>query len=483
MHSLTDKINAMLASDEAARLFSTVDSAVEKYGMNIDSGVALGFSGGADSMLLLCYLYARRKARGSSSAILAVHVNHLIRGESSYRDASFAAEVCEDIGIELITREIDVPALARETGIGTEEAARNARYSCFYEIKRGREDISAIALAHNSTDNVETMLMNMLRGSGPRGMCGIPPVRDFFVRPLIAVCASDIRALLDKFDIPYACDESNDTDDYTRNYVRHNILPLLGVITPSFEATVLRTSDNMRSVQELISSLSDSVVRACLDSRFSVTPLRGSNYAVFSDALSRIVYHHTGTHLEASHITAAYALVDKNEFSLSIPGEYDLVCQRGICFFEPKNKKDTPDVNFVLTFGENRICGTNLTVYITDERGLKDISTNIYKFSISVALRGDIIENGVFLRLRSDGDAYKYGGHTHRLKKVFNDRNIPPYMRSLVPIICDSEGIVLAVGLPVADRARPTSDVRTLHITACFGDGECELYPATRHGE
>ena len=483
MLSLTDRIDAMLASNKAVALFARIDTAVVKYGMNLDSGVAVGFSGGADSMLLLCYLYNRYRLLKLDATLAAIHVNHLIRGDHAYRDEHLATEICNSLGIELIVHTVDVPALAAKMGIGTEEAARNARYSCFAQIKQGREDIASVALAHNSTDNVETMLMNMLRGSGVRGMCGIPPVRDFYARPLIGISSADIRALLDKFNIPYAIDESNDTDDYTRNYVRHNILPHLSELSPSFEATVLRTSDNMRAAQDLVTSLSDSVVDACLDTHFAADNLRGLHYAVFSDAFARIVYHHTATHAESSHITAAYTLIDKNEFSISLPGEYDLVCQRGICFFNPKTKKDAPNINFALTFGENKICDTNLTVYVTDARGLKDISTNIYKFSISVAVSGDIIDSGVFLRLRADGDAYEYGGHTHRLKKVFNDRNIPPYMRSLIPIICDGEGIVWAVGLPVADRARPDADSRTLYITACFGEGVNELYPAAIHGE
>ena len=480
MSSLIDKILALSADSEGSELCRIADATSRKHGMDdmLDGGAALGLSGGADSVFLLCYLYLRRRERGIRSPLLAIHVNHGIRGASAERDAVFSSEICRELDIPFILETASAPIIAAECGIGIEEAARKARYSIFEEILSGRNYISCVALAHNSTDNVETVVMNLLRGSGLRGMCGIPAVRDKFVRPLLDIPKGRIIALLDKLSIPYVHDETNDTDDYTRNYVRHNILPHFESISPSYEATLARTVENMRSAYSLVRSLSDPIVASCHGDTFSVAELRGFHYEVFADALSRIVFEKTGEHPERAHIDAVYRAIDKDAFSVSLFGKYDFVCQRKVCFFQNKIKKHEDEVIIELHFGENIIHGTNVTVFVGDPQTFKDISSNIYKKSIYTDVRGDIMNNGVFLRFKRDGDAYVYGGHTRRLKKVFNDRNIPPFMRSRIPLICDSEGILWVVGLPIRDGAVPTDNDGAVRITVCFGEVGSELFSA-----
>lgn len=481
MYSLTDKLSTAFTSDEGKAIFQTVSATVNKYAMrkSFEGGVAVGFSAGADSVLLLSYLYELKKSTGAYFPLIAIHVNHLIRGECAYRDAAVAKELCDALGIELITVTVDVPALARAQHLGIEEAARNARYSAFEALLQGRNDIKSVALAHNATDNVETVIINMARGAGVRGMCGIPPVRDYVIRPLIDIPKSQISAFLDKFEIPYVTDETNFSDEYTRNSIRNNILPHLAAISPSYERSVRRMTENMRSAYSLIESISGEVLNQILDSEaFSVDLLRGLHPAVFADVLSKLCYSRLGAYPEEGHITAISECLLRDNFSVSLCGG-DFVCQRGVCFFKKNIKNNNSDVIFPLNVGENIIHGTNAVVFVEIGHQFKDFSSNIYKFSISVTLRGDIISDGLCLRFKRDGDSYRYGGITHKLKKVFNDRGIPPFLRQSVPIICDKEGILWVPGLSLRDGAKPTSD-DVAKITVCFkNDGEHRLYAAT----
>ena len=157
----------------------------------------------------------------------------------------------------------------------------------------------------------------------------------------------------------------------------------------------------------------------------------------------------------------------------------NFVCQRGICFFAPKNLENKLQGQiFSLTKGENKISGSNLTVYVGE---FDKTSSFVYNFSIQAKLSSAIIDDGLTLRFKSDGDCYKYSGITHKLKKVFNDRNIPPIERTLIPILCDSNGIVFVPGLSERDGAKSDISSNNVTITFVFGHpkkDETEVFTA-----
>ena len=240
-------IKDMFSSREGSNIYSRILSTLKKERMTalIDGGVLLGFSGGADSVLLLCFLSEYKRREAKSMSILATHVNHSIRGDEADRDEQFAKDFAEGVGIEFCAVSVDVPAMSKKLGIGIEEAARNARYSIFNEIIASRNNISAIAVAHNATDNTETVLMNILRGSGLSGACGIKPIRDNIVRPLISISKAEIVVLLNNHGIPYVTDSTNLSSDYSRNYVRNEILPLFSRLCENTDASFTRLTENL----------------------------------------------------------------------------------------------------------------------------------------------------------------------------------------------------------------------------------------------
>ena len=213
-------------------------SAIRKYNM-IEKGdvIVVGFSGGADSVCLLHFLSIVKD--DYDIVLKAVHVNHNIRGEEAERDENFAREFCQKLGVEVISFSVDVPSLAEERGFSEEECGREVRYDCFRKVKCNK-----IAVAHTLSDSAETLIFNLTRGTGIKGLCGINPVRDNIIRPLIYCSRQDIENYCKKHSLSYVTDSTNLSNDYTRNKIRNEVIPVLKSINPSFEKSISRLINN-----------------------------------------------------------------------------------------------------------------------------------------------------------------------------------------------------------------------------------------------
>ena len=198
---------------------------IDKYKMlEPNESVLVCLSGGADSVALFCVLASLREKLGLRN-IYALHVNHMLR-DSAIRDEEFVAGLCKDFGIPLKIHREDVKQLSKTLKTGIEEAARHVRYFQA-EIAAGCFGASKIAVAHNKNDNGETLLLNLCRGSGLRGLGGIPAVNGIVVRPLLMSSRDEILAYLHEYALSHVTDESNNCNDYTRNRVRNIVLPEL----------------------------------------------------------------------------------------------------------------------------------------------------------------------------------------------------------------------------------------------------------------
>ncbi len=232
---------------------------IEQYNMLPEgSSVLCAVSGGADSMCLLHWLHALQQER--RFRLYAAHFEHGIRGDESLRDAAFTEEQCRRLGIPCTLGRGDVPAFAAQQKIGLEEAARVLRYR-FLEETADRLGCDRIATAHNQNDNAETMLMNLCRGAGTRGLAGIPPVRGRLIRPLLATDRASIEAYLRENDIPHIEDSSNQDDRNTRNRIRHQLLPLLEEMNPSMLLAFSRTASLLREDEEYLNRLAEEFLK------------------------------------------------------------------------------------------------------------------------------------------------------------------------------------------------------------------------------
>ena len=229
-----------------------IKNTIEKYNMlkNV-SAVILGVSGGADSMALLRFFESYSEKRKLN--IFVAHVNHCLRGEESDRDENFVREYCKKNDINLEILRINVNKIAKESKKGVEECARKLRYDFFNELS-ARYD-GKIATAHTLSDSVETMLINLARGTGTAGLCGISAKRDNIIRPLITLKRAETQRYCEENGVFYVTDSTNLNREYTRNKVRLDVVPMLKQINPEFELVAERTMSFLKSDDEYLNNI------------------------------------------------------------------------------------------------------------------------------------------------------------------------------------------------------------------------------------
>jgi tRNA(Ile)-lysidine synthase len=204
--------------------------------------VIIALSGGADSVCLLLVLLEL------GYGVSACHINHNLRKDESKRDENFCLSVCDRLNVPLQIHSIDVKS-AQKKHQSTEECARELRYDIFCRYG------SRIALAHNLNDNAETVMLNLIRGTGLKGLCGIPPVRENIIRPLINCGRTEIEQYLLQKNESYITDSTNLSDYYSRNKVRRNILPAAEEINPAFLKNIARMNGNLRMDEEYFAKI------------------------------------------------------------------------------------------------------------------------------------------------------------------------------------------------------------------------------------
>lgn len=237
------------------QFYEKIAKAVSDYNMISDGdAVVIALSGGADSVSLLYAM--KRLSEQLSFTLSACHVNHGLRGEESDGDMRFCEELCKRLGVKLEILDTDVKSFQQKHE-SLEETARRVRYDFFTRVSDGKK----LATAHNSNDSAETVLLNMMRGTGLKGLCGIPPVRGNIIRPLIYCSRDEVEQFLEENSLPYVTDKTNLSDDYTRNKVRHLILPEMLKINPSLLDTVSRMEKNLREDNELLEALADEALQ------------------------------------------------------------------------------------------------------------------------------------------------------------------------------------------------------------------------------
>ena len=460
MGQINSKAISSFFENEGKEIYRKAELTVTQLSMNeaIKKGVLVGLSGGADSVMLLCFLVEYKRRNNLDFNIAAVHINHCIRGDEADRDEAFCNELCSNLGIELISRRYAVPALARSYKRGLEETARDVRYSAFSMILSSRSDLGVVAVAHNMSDNAETVLFNILRGSGSRGASGINPIRDNIIRPLIRISKNEIDSALKEANIPFVIDSTNLSNEYTRNYIRHEIIPRLNKITSDPERSISRFSENMRSDDDFIYGVAkEFLTRETIRN----TDLKKLHFSVFIRVLSLMAEKRKGS-ISAKIANDIHALLDKNNFCYSLIGSAVFICEQGVCRISD-NIGNVYNFCFEVKEGITDLSPLNADFVISNENVEKTYS-NVYKISIQANLSSAIISGSLYLRPKRDGDTIYYGGMTHKLKKMFCDSKIPNSKRGLIPILCDDRGVVWVPGFGVRDDGIEDNQKQNLFV-------------------
>ncbi len=428
-----------------------VVSALKDYSMAEGaSHIIVGFSGGADSLCLLHILNSIKDDYGFS--LYAAHVNHGIRGDEANRDADYCRDFCEKIGIEFNLLEIDCVSLAKEKGVTVEECGRNARYDFFNELSK--DSSYRIATAHNANDNAETLLFNLARGTGLKGASGIPRVRDSIIRPLIYCTRDEIEGYCSENDLAFVTDSTNLCDDYTRNKIRHNALPVLTDVNSGAIRNITSFTENIADVCDFLKQTTESaVLRADIgDGYYDADILLTLHKAVQSECIIALFSKTSNGTLDRQKVSAVIDLL-KNKGRIQIYGNVYAECIKNKFRFYCDNNSMSDNKALIDLDATDSVAFNGYTLqFKKHENCSKKINKNILDNLIDC----DKIVGNLWLRARGDGDKFTLHNRkvTKSLKKLFNELAIPVEKRDLIPVLCDDEGVVWIYSIGTDSRCR-----------------------------
>jgi len=422
------------------------------------SSVICGLSGGADSVAL-CYILSSLREQ-MHFTLFAAHVHHGIRGEEADRDEQFARSIAKKLQIPFYCVHYDVPVIAKLQGVGTEECARNLRYAYFAHLANCL-DAGFIATAHNANDALETQIINLTRGAGIRGLASIPASRPLgevtVVRPLLRTSRAEIESYLGKINVGYIQDSTNFSDLYTRNQIRHHVLPLLEQLNPSLVETSASALSILADDVDFIEQHAQIVYSQVVENNcIPVRKLTGLHPALQNRIIEMLYRNAAGDNaaqLQSVHIHAILRLCR----TVTASAYYDLPsgmqAQREYAFLRIcKKNASSKSQRDPLYFSDNEICFWNdWQIILTPIDQYPKEYKSIHNFFVDCSK----IYGKLFIRSRIPGDSIHLAGHSTetKLKKIFIDRKIPKSMRDQIPVICDEQGIVAVAEIGVADRA------------------------------
>ncbi len=442
---------------KAEKLFSDKKSAL------------IALSGGPDSVCL--FMLMLDYAKTHKITLYASHINHCIRGMDADSDESFVRELCKNYGVELFVKKADVPKIAAESGKSLEQAARDIRYE-YFDLLCNEHNIDCVVTAHNLSDLCETALFNLARGSGLTGLKGISEIRGNVIRPLLDYTKAEITAYCDEYSIPYCIDKTNADTDYTRNHIRHNVIPSLYKINPEAQYAIKRFCDSVSEADEFIESEANKFIdlhaASGLFSKESFVKLPVViKKRVISILFERIIGNNNSKMITSSHIDEAIEFINsaKSGKRIPFPGDISLLCEFDSFRFVFA-ALDKISASSKLVNGDNRFGDSVINVY-DFKRNSEDSPEIIYTLFKQAFFDNDKIVGDVFVRTRQNGDAVFSDGITKRVKEYFINKKIPVSERDSYPVICDEAGIIWVPQMCVADRVKisdATENVKTIKI-------------------
>lgn len=432
-----------------------VRKTIEKYDLLRGAkSLAIGVSGGADSM---CLLEILSKLKQEYDIIIkVVHVNHNIRGEEALRDQRTVEDFCRKLGVECLVHSIDIPLLAKQKGIGEEECGRIKRYECYEEAY-----CDVVATAHTLSDSIETMMFNLIRGTGVKGLCGIPARRDNIIRPLIECTRSEIEEYCRVNDIPYVTDSTNLTDDYTRNYIRHNIVAKFSEVNQSFENAIASAMETLRLENDAIERAKNTVLRlAETPEGYKTSAMVFIDNAIRRRVIADILGIYMKKDVEKRHIDLVDVIVTKGEGKVQIAKDLYVVVSDGILSLNSL-KVSAPEWN--AEFKDGKFVTPVGNFY------LKEVPTDAYK-NIN-AIDVSKIEGSLHMSSRRQSDRFynHIRGNTKTLKKLFNEMKIPAEDRNNIPILRDDKNLIWIEGIGTDGKYIP--DINSTDILIIKKEG------------
>ena len=425
--------------------------------------VVVGFSGGADSVCLLSVL---KDICPQNVELVAVHINHGIRGEEALRDLAFSREFCISQGIEFCEYTYDVPAYAREHSITVEEAGRNLRYAAFNEVAgmNGR-----IAVAHHKNDQAETVLFNICRGSGIKGASGMQPVRDNVIRPLLCVTREEIEKYLTEKGLEWCQDSTNEENDYTRNCMRNLIVPTIQAnINSNAVENIAAFAKNAGEAESYLEKLTEVRFRELVS--YSKNKLLLKRLDVVDEYMvKRLIRKALGQmnqglkDLGAVHVESVYSVLGSNVGTVANV-KFDIKVERtreGLLFFKEENIVMPEVIDVVVPSVVEPWEGAGKFEFsiippIEHKKIKKEVYTKYFDY--------DKIKVGLQLRGWESGDVITIDdeGHHKKLKQYFVDEKMSVVEKAETIILADGKDVVWVVGRRIGSEYKVTDTTKRI---------------------
>ena len=437
-------------------MLQKVENTVKQFDMFSKSErLLVCLSGGADSVSLLLCL----KMLGYD--VCACHVDHHLRGQESERDRIFCEKLCEKLGVELSVHHADVKGWCEKHSVSIEEGARQLRYEFFASEKADK-----ICTAHTLSDCIETTLFNLARGTGLKGLCSIPPKRDNIVRPLINCTREEIIAFLEAQGQTFVTDSTNLTDEYTRNRIRHNIVPQLERINPSLMNSFADTLDILRQDMLFLEKTAQQAYgQCCEDNKIDTEKLAQTDKCIRDRVLINW--------LSDNGITAAHDNIRRvrdiaaENGKLNIAGDTYVICKDQKLFIE-KISNEIPDEIPPISVqpgGEYTYFGRKIVFSIIKMEDTDCKFSNVHKKFANCCMDYDKIKGGLVLRRYSEGERIQLVGRDqpYSIRKLLKN-NFPLEKRRSAVLLYDDDGAVFAEKSGVSERVKVTCDTTRLLV-------------------
>ncbi|HLO46253.1 MAG TPA: tRNA lysidine(34) synthetase TilS [Leadbetterella sp.] len=414
----------------------------------ITNKILVGVSGGKDSMALL-QLFWEAKFN-----ISAAHYNFGLRGQASDGDEEFVRQFCEEKNIPFFSTKTDTKQVTKDWGVSTQMAARKLRYTWFKEIMAENE-FDLLATAHNLDDRIETLYLNITKGTGPKGLKSIPLKKDKIIRPLLFASVTKIMKYLAENNLIWREDASNQTTDYQRNKIRHHVIPVLKEINPGIENTVQNNFQRFTALNEIFEEKLRAFEQTIDFGEFIKIPSeRWKNSAGFSLVLEEFLKPY-GFNFQDVEDLLKIDLTGKKITSAS----HSLTVGRGEWFLE-KNVEVTSEIFEFQAPGVYEISNRKIQIQETkDFPSIMDIRKSEQAFFDS-----DLIEWPLTLRLWQQGDKFQpYGMNGKKLVSDFLiDSKINPTNKKNQLVLTDKKRIMWVVGLRTDDAYKLHSATKSI---------------------
>lgn len=411
--------------------------------------VIVGLSGGADSTALLKVLLTL------GYRCTAVHCNFHLRGAESDRDQQFVTELCSRLGIRLEVCHYDTESYARQHGISIEMAARELRYADFNRIMQERQ-ASAVCIAHHRDDSVETLLLNLIRGTGLRGLTGIKPVNGNIIRPLLCVSRTEIEQWLTETGQPYVTDSTNLETDYTRNKIRNQLLPLMRTINPDADNAINTTSQHLQQAYTVYNDAMDQArVRVSDGNTISIPELKRlpSPQAFLFELLSPLGFN-------SAQINDVWASVDSQPGTRFLSATHQIIKGRDNFTISPVSEVDSTYMTVSLTPGTAVTLPDGRRLTVSSAPAGTPISHDPSTATFDAA---QLTDSTVTIRRWHEGDRFvPFGMKGSKLvSDLLTDCKVSPACRENQLVATMGNDIIWVLGIRSSNRHRVSSRTAT----------------------